>query len=223
MRRKQEILDTGCLANKKSKNTPAHNTPRSTKKINTNISEVLRAYKQIALRENYIGKNHVLEIVKLKVQPDETYKRDILTIQQYGKFWRYMLYHWIKEKAITEVERQKHIIFYNTIGILYNTGLRPKEFLGLRLNKISINEADSKELQQTHLKILVRRENSKTGRSRVVVAPIRKRVERIKAAYKALGTEHLPQDYLIFVCNSKDRRQYTRPTLYQRLQQVLTA
>ena len=205
----------------KSTITPAHNTPRSTEKINNNISEVLRVYKHIAIRDNYISKNQVPEIDKLKEQPDETYKRDILTTEQYNRFWRFMLYNWIEEEGIKEVEKQKRVIFYNIIGILYNTGLRPKELLGLRLNEISINEVDSKELQQTHLKLLVRRENSKTGRSRVVVAPIRERVERIKAAYKALGVEHLPQDYLIFVYNSKDRRQYTRQALYQRLQHIL--
>jgi integrase len=199
----------------------ADNTPRSTEKINNNISEVLRAYKNIAIRDNYISKNQAPEIDKLKEQPDETHKRDILTIEQYARFWRFMLYRWIEESGITETEKQKRIIFYNTIGILYNTGLRPKELLGLRLNEISINEVDSKELQQIHLKLLVRRENSKTGRSRVVVAPIRKRVERIKNAYKALGAEHLPKDYLVFVYNSKDRRQYTRQAIYQRLQQVL--
>ena len=97
-----------------------------------------------------------------------------------------MLYRWIKEEGITEIEKQKRIIFYNIIGILYNTGLRPKELLGLRINELTTNEADTKELQQTHLKLKVRKENSKTGRSRIVVAPIRKRVERIKAAYKNL-------------------------------------
>lgn len=197
------------------------NTPRSAEKINNNISEVIRAYKNIAIRDNYISKNLAPEIDRLKEQPDEGHKRDILSIEQYERFWRFMLYHWIKEEGINETERQKRIIFYNIIGILYNTGLRPKELLGLRLNEISINEADSKELQKTHLKLLVRRDNSKTGRSRVVVAPIRKRVERIKAAYKALGAEHLPQDYLIFVFNSPDRRQYTRQALHQRLRQVL--
>ena len=200
----------------------AGSTPRSREKINNNISEVLRAYKNVAIRDNYIGKEQSPEIDKLKEQPDDTYKRDILTIEQYEKFWRFMLYRWIKEAGVKEVERQKRIIFYNIIGILYNTGLRPKELLGLRINEITINEADNKELQKTHLKLLVRRENSKTGRSRVVVAPIRKRVERIKAAYKSLGAEHLPQDYLIFVYNSKDRRQYTRQAIYQRLQEVLT-
>ena len=221
--RPQKTRDFGCwLFSKPRSLTASNNTPRSTEQINNNISEVLRAYKHIAVRDNYISKNQVPEIDKLKEQPDETHKRDILTIEQYARFWRFMLYRWIEEAEITEIEKQKRIIFYNTIGILYNTGLRPKEFLGLRLNEISINEADSKELQKTHLKILVRRENSKTGRSRVVVAPIRKRVERIKAAYKALGVEQLPQDYLVFVYNSKDRRQYTRQALYQRLQQVLT-
>ena len=34
-----------------------------------------------------------------------------------------MYYTWIKEKDIKENERQRRrIIFYNTIGIMYNTG-----------------------------------------------------------------------------------------------------
>jgi len=200
----------------------ADNTQRSAELINNSISEVLRAYRKVAVRDNYISRNQIPEIDRIKEPKDEAYKRDILTVEQYNKFYKYMLYRWIKEDGITEIEKQKRIIFYNIIGILYNTGLRPKEILGLRINELTTNEADSKELQQTHLKLLVRRENSKTGRSRVVVAPIRKRVERIKAAYKKLGVEHLPQDYLLFIYNSKDRRQYSRQALYQRLQKVLT-
>ena len=195
--------------------------PRSIEKINNNIGEIKRAYNLIAIRDNYIGKNQAPEIDRLKEQPDETHKRDILTMEQYNKLWGYMYYKWIKEDGIKEEERQKRIIFYNTIGILYNTGLRPKELLGLRVSEITINEADSKELQRRHLKVLVRRDNSKTGRSRIVVAPIRKRVERIKAAYQALGVTHTQQDYLLFNPYSKQRTSYTRQALYQRLQQVL--
>ena len=59
----------------------AGNTPRSTEKINNNISEVLRAYKNIAIRDNYISKNQAPEIDRLKEQPDETHKRDILMLR----------------------------------------------------------------------------------------------------------------------------------------------
>ena len=110
----------------------------------------MRAYKKIAVRDNYISKNQIPEIDRLKEPKDEGYKRDILTIEQYNKFYRYMLYRWIKEEGITEIEKQKRIIFYNIIGILYNTGLRPKELLGLRINELTTNEADTKELQQTY-------------------------------------------------------------------------
>ena len=73
-------------------------------------------------------------------------------MEQYERLWRFMYYKWIPEKGITPIEKQKRTIFYNVIGILYNTGLRPKELLGLKVLEITKNEADTKELQQTHLK-----------------------------------------------------------------------
>jgi integrase len=194
---------------------------RSIEQINNSITEIRKAYKEVAVRDRYISKDQIPEVDKLKEQPDETYKRDVLSIEQYNRLWRFMYYKWITEKGITKEEKLKRIIFYNTIGILYNTGLRPKEILGLKVVEVTKNEADSLELQKTHMKIKVRKENSKTGRSRIIVAPIRKRVERIKSAYAELGKSHEPQDFLIFNPGSKDRKEYTRQNLYQRLQQVL--
>jgi integrase len=194
---------------------------RSIEQINNSITEIRKLYKEIAIRDRYINNDQMPEIDRLKEQPDETYKRDILDIEQYNRLWKFMYYKWTQEKRIPEQEKQKRIIFYNTLGILYNTGLRPKEILGLKINEITKNEGDSPELQKTHYKIKIRKENSKTGRSRTLVAPVKKRVERIKAAYKALGVPHQPQDFLIFNPHSKERKEYTRQSLYQRLQQVL--
>jgi integrase len=194
---------------------------RGIDQINNSITEIRKAYKEVAVRDRYISKDQMPEIDRLKEQPDENYKRDILTIEQYGRLWKFMYYKWIPEKEISRQEKLRRIVFYNSLGILYNTGLRPKEFLGLKDMEITKNEADSQEIQKTHLKILVRKENSKTGRSRVVVAPIKKRVERIKAAYKEMGIIHTPQDFLIINPQSKTRQGYTRQNLYQRLQQVL--
>ena len=196
-------------------------TARGVEQINNSITEITKMYWSVAVRDRYISKDQVPEIDRLKQQPDDSYKRDILSVEQYEKLWKFMYYNWIADKTITPIEKQKRIIFYNTIGILYNTGLRPKELLGLKVLEITKNEADSKELQQTHLKIKVRADNSKTGKSRIIVSPIKKRVDRIKEAYKKLGVAHKPDDYLIFNPHSKERKQYTRQALYQRLQEVL--
>ncbi len=196
-------------------------TARGVEQINNSITEITRMYLSVAVRDRYISKDQVPEIDRLKQQPDESYKRDILSLEQYEKMWKFMYYKWIAEPNITQIEKQKRIIFYNTIGILYNTGLRPKELLGLKVLEITKNEADSKELQETHLKIKVRADNSKTGKSRIIVSPIKKRVDRIKEAYKKLGVEHTPEDFLIFNPHSKVRKEYTRQALYLRLQEVL--
>lgn len=196
-------------------------TTRGVEQINNSITEITKMYQQVAVRDRYISKDQVPEIDRLKQSPDDSYKRDILSTQQYEKLWKFMYYKWIPEKGITEAEKQKRIIFYNAIGILYNTGLRPKELLGLKVVEITKNEADSKELQKTHLKIKVRATNSKTGKSRIIVSPVKQRVDRIKKAYKELGVEHQSNDYFIFNPHSKERKQYTRQALYQRLQEVL--
>jgi len=196
-------------------------TTRGVEQINNSITEITKMYHQVAVRDRYISKDQVPEIDRLKQSPDDSYKRDILSTQQYEKLWKFMYYKWIPEKGITEAEKQKRIIFYNAIGILYNTGLRPKELLGLKVVEITKNEADSKELQKTHLKIKVRATNSKTGKSRIIVSPVKQRVDRIKKAYKELGVEHQSNDYFIFNPHSKERKQYTRQALYQRLQEVL--
>jgi site-specific recombinase XerD len=196
-------------------------TARSIEQINNSITEIRKAYKDIAVRDKYISSEQIPEIDRLLEQPDEAYKRDILELEQYDRLWKFMFYDWIKEQDISTEEKLKRIIFYNTVIILYRTGLRPKEMLGLKVMEITRNEADSPELQKTHLKIKVRKENSKTGISRIIVAPIKKEIERIKAAYKEMGVPHEPQDYLLFNPHSKERKQYTRQSLYQRLQQVL--
>lgn len=194
---------------------------RGIEQINNSIGEINRMYRDVAVRDRYISKNLVPELDRLKQQPDESQKRDILTLDQYERLWKFMYYKWITEKNINPIEKQKRIIFYNAIGILYNTGLRPKELLGLKICEITKNEYDSKELQETHLKIKVRAGNSKTGKSRIIVSPIKKRVERIKEAYEKLGLTQKPEDYLLFNPHTKDRTQYSRTALYERLQEVL--
>jgi len=193
---------------------------RSSEHINKIILEVKKMYKEIAVRERFLGVDQVPELDLLRVNPNIESK-DILSLEQYEKLWKWMFYKWIQERGISSFEKAKRVIFYNAIGILYNTGLRPKELLGMRLNEITKNESDPPELQKTHRLLKVREDNSKTGKSRLVNAPIRKRIDRILAAYKEIGITHKPTDYLLFNPSTPGRNQYTRQSLDHRLQQVL--
>lgn len=194
---------------------------RSVEQVNNCIAEVLRMFREVGVRDRYISKEHIPEIDRLKEQRDERYKRDILTTEQYERLNRFMWNNWARRKELKPLERQKRLAFFYTIGLLYNTGLRPKELLGLRVHEISAIETEDAEIKKTHLKVFIRATNSKTGRSRVVVAPIRNRVSKIKQVYKELGVEHTSQDFLLFNPGSQKRTAYTRQALYQRLQEVL--
>ena len=195
---------------------------RSVEQANNAIAAVSQMYRQIAIRDRYISADWMPQIDRIKEQPDERYKRDILELDEYDRLWKFMYHKWIREKDITPVEKATRIIFYNAIGILYNTGQRPRELLLMRMNDITEAEGQSEEIRKSFLRIHIRKENSKTGRSRTVVVPIKKRVKRILDAYKEIGIYHQPQDFfLISPRRRNERLQFTRQTFYQRLQEVL--
>lgn len=195
---------------------------RSIEQCNNAISHVKQMYRDIAIRDRYLSIDRMPQIDRLKEQPDQGYKRDILEREQYEILWKYMYYQWLREKGISEVEKATRIIFYNAIGVLYNAGQRPVELLKMRLIDISEAEGQSEEIRSTHLKIHIRKENSKTGRARTVIVPIKKRIKRIIEAYKSIGIEHDPQDFLLISPRRQSSRSaFTRQTFYVRLQEVL--
>jgi hypothetical protein len=57
--------------------------PRSVEQINNCIAEVSRMFREVAVRDRYISREHAPEIDRLKEQPDERHKRDILTTEQH--------------------------------------------------------------------------------------------------------------------------------------------
>ena len=203
------------------KDQKSDNNPRSIELINNCISEVGKCYRDIAVRERYISKDQIPEIDRLREQPDEGYKRDILSLEQYEKLWKFMEYRYCRDKSVSKEERAKRVIFSKVIGIMYNTGLRCKEVLGLQINEIYANPLDSEDLRKVNLLVKVRATNSKTGRSRVLAAPIKKRVDVIKKKLSELGCELQPTDFLLINPASKDRKPYTREMLANRLRYCL--
>ena len=200
-------------------------TPRSIEQINNAASEVRLMYYKVGVRERYISESMVPIFDRLPDQTDDYMKRDILTLAQYEVLWKHLEYKYTREAGVDKKELLKRKIFKDFIGISYNLGTRPKELLNLKLKDIQIGEGWSKEKQKNNYIIHIRRENSKTGKSRKSVSPIKKRVDRIIACYKELGIDLQPEDYLFtnvaYWCSGKNRKPYGRMICFQRLRKVL--
>ena len=96
--------------------------------------------------------------------------------------------------------------------------------IAIKLYEITDNPHWDKERRETDVLMKVRKENSKTGRARVCVAPVKKRIERILKAYEKIGIVHQSDDFLFiahrWVVNGK-RDAPTRQWAYERLKKVM--
>ena len=95
-----------------------------------------------------------------------------------------------RDKEITPLEKHRRILFTKFVGIMVNTGMRPKEFLTLKWKDVSAYKTHDTKLQKKISVITIRAENSKTGRARNIVAPVRRRFEVIKNSLKKWGSIH---------------------------------
>lgn len=195
---------------------------RSKETINNAITEIKRCYSQVALRDRYISIEQMPQIDRLTARPEEGRgTKDILELEEYEILYKYMRYKYTTDKTVSKKERLKRRLFANVVGILANTGLRPKELLGLYWHEIKVNTNDTSRLQKSHRLITIRQDNSKTGRSRTVNAPIGERIDRIKDCYKHLECEIKPDDFFMLNPTDKERKSYTRENLAKRLTAVL--
>ena len=192
--------------------------PRSHEQINNAISTVRLCYYKVAVRERYVSADKVPDIDRLKQQKDDRYKRDVLELEQYNKFWRFLEYKYCREKDLTALEKRTRILFTKVVGILTNSGLRPRELLTLKWSDISnFKEADNQENVVLH----IRAENAKTGRSRNVVCPIKKRLEAIKKSMREIGETVNSDDFVLMNPQKDDRSAYSRQMFHERLKQTL--
>ena len=233
---RQRLRDYGIWFYELPKENGKSHIPRSTEQINNSIGEILRMYKKTAYEDRYISLEQIPRLERLKEGRDTSYKRDIFTEEQYTKFWKYLEYTYIKGKKVDDngdkvrdplAFRDKHellkrTIFSKAIGILYNTGLRPKELLGLKWSEISTSSSDDEEAKKINYRIVVRPENAKTGKRRIIVAPVKKRFDIIRTCYKKMGIDIAPNDY-VFQVPSNRLKAYSRQQFYLRLQRVLKA
>ena len=207
------------------KETALHTGARSVEQINNNVSEVIRMYHQLAVREKYISADNIPQIDRLKYKINDEFKRDIFVdIDQYNRYIWYLKRNYCTKKhnpLVPEEELEKRKIFTEFILLLANTGHRPKGLLGTKFGEIYQPPTFTAEEKKEYVAMLVRRTNSKTGREVRVVAPVKKRIDRIVACYKKLGIIHEPDDFLFINVAFRKRSQLGRMIMYQRLKKTL--
>jgi len=210
----------------KPKQTALQTGSRCREKINNNVNEVLRMYHKLAVRDRYISNDAIPQIDRLKYEIDDTAKRHIFSsLDQYGRYCTFLKRKYVTKKhnpLVPPEELEKRKIFCEFILIITNAGFRTKELLGMKVKDVTelLNPKED-DKQMGNVVLNVRRENAKTGRSRMVVAPLRKRLDRIYASYKKMGIVHEPDDFIFINPLSRNRNHYGRMIMYQRLKKTL--
>lgn len=199
-------------------------TSRSRETINHIIAAVKKMYRDIAIDEKYITYNEMPSFRYLRVQPDNKPKRDVLDVEEYEELTKWMRDKYCREKGLSDLEQVKRRVFALYFSLHYNLGCRTKEMLGIKWKDISINPTDNEDAKRRNRVIHIHAENSKTGRSRNIVAPVAEKLDRLKQHYKKLGYEPSREDY-VFINLSKTKRganiPYQTPAMEKRLKDVL--
>ena len=171
--------------------------PRSNGTINHIIAATKKMYRDVAIDQKYITQNEFPRFRYLKVPKEREHTKDVLTREEFTAVSRFMQYKWCNENGLTENEKIKRRVYALTFTIHYYSGCRTKELLGIKWNDITLPQFENKsDPEKINRKIHIPKENSKTGRSRMIIAPIAPQLERLKKWYRAYEYEPKPTDFL---------------------------
>lgn len=198
---------------------------RSNEYINNNVNEIKKMYYQIAYKKRYISQDLIPNLDRLKYETDESIKRSIFSEDEYYRYEKYLRQVYCSKKHNPDVEDRDILIRklkYYFLFIMSNTGNRSKELITLKYGDITFNHPNwNKEMDDSCVEILIRREVSKTGKSRKLVAKVKKKLLNLLDVYKQLGITHKPNDYLFLKPNDKNRSAYGRQTFYKFMKETL--
>ncbi len=167
--------------------------PRSNGTINHIIAATKKMYRDVAIDQKYITQNEFPRFRYLKVSKEREHTKDILTRDEFTAVSRFMQYKWCNENGLTENEKIKRRVYALTFTIHYYSGCRTKELLGIRWNDITMPQFENKsDPEKINRRIHIPKENSKTGRSRMIIAPIAPQLERLRKWYTQY--EYTPKD-----------------------------
>ena len=140
----------------------------------------------------------------LKVGRETAPKRDVLTKHEREAISKWIQYKYCNEKGITKKEKIKRRIWGLAFTIMHFTGCRSIELIKMKWADIRDLRSGDKLQQEFNKVIYIPTENSKTGRSRELVAPIADQLKSLKKWYK--------QEPFSFEC-TPDRYVFPRLTL----------
>ena len=171
-------------------------------------------YYQSALKPRYISANLIPQFTRLKYDVDDTIKRSIFDEDDYDFYERYLRNVYVTKKHNPTLEKKDLLvrkIFYQFIFIMSNCGCRSKELLTLKLNDINFNlQQYGNEINEKCVEITIRKEVSKTGKSRKLIAPVKKKFINLFKIYKELNINHEPYNYIFLNPNSKKDKACTK-------------
>lgn len=157
--------------------------------INHTIAAVKKMYRDIAKQKKYITENEMPMFKYLKVNRENKSTRDLITKKEFTDISRWIQYKYCNEKGISTKEQIKRRVYGIVFTLSHYLGCRPKEMLAIKWSDISINPNDDKKDQKINRLIHIPADNSKTGRSRDIIAPIAPQLERLMKWYREFGFE----------------------------------
>ena len=157
--------------------------------INQTIAAVKRMYKTVGIDQNYITLAEMPNFKYLKINRENKPSRDVITREEFTAVSKWIQYHYCNEEAIDRKEQIKRRVYGLVFTMHHYMGCRPKEMLAMKWSDITINPNDDKIGKQVNRLVHIPAENSKTGRSRDIIAPIAPQLERLKKWYRELGFE----------------------------------
>ena len=176
---------------------------RSNQTTNQTVAAVKKMYKY-AIEEKYVTVAEVPIFKYLKVGRETAPKRDVLSKDEREAISKWIQHKYCNEKGITDKERIKRRVWNLAFTIMHYTGCRPSELLKMKWADIRELRTDDKLERKINKILYIPQENSKTGRSRELVAPIGEQLNSLKKWYK--------QEPFSFDC-TPDRYVFPRLTL----------
>ena len=166
--------------------------------INQTIAAVKKMYKDIALEKKYITQNEMPLFKYLKVNREQKPKRDVITKQEFTDISKWIQYKYCNEKGITKKEQIKRRVYGLVFTMHYYLGARTKEMLNIKWSDISINPNDDTVGKSINRLVHIHADNSKTGRSRDIIAPIAPQLKRLVKWYEEFGlnVDEKSNDYI---------------------------
>jgi integrase len=177
--------------------------------INQELSTLRRMFSEVAVTNGFLTRDSVPEIPNIKLPKDKKHRRDDLTHKEWEEIEKCARYYWIKGNTRLTDENGNHIkdssgswkvkpnikfrssargktqlrhrnMIYWAMRISMDTGIRIGSLRKMKWKHITENTSIPKEERKVWVAVNVPPENTKTGRSYRMSAPIARSLQELR-------------------------------------------